>query len=97
MTRRMPASVCHGPGTTSWCGDIDITGQKKAQSYFRDVVWGRSKLEMAFKLHHFRQVKRKRFQCGAGRLNIKAGPGPERKEIHCRYRFIHAARKYALS
>jgi beta-galactosidase len=31
----------------AWCGDIDITGQKKAQSYFRDVVWNRSKLEMA--------------------------------------------------
>jgi beta-galactosidase len=35
------------PWYNSWCGDIDITGQKKAQSYFRDVVWGRSKLEMA--------------------------------------------------
>jgi beta-galactosidase len=35
------------PWYNSWCGDIDITGQKKAQSYFRDVVWKRSKLEMA--------------------------------------------------
>jgi len=35
------------PWYNSWCGDIDITGQKKAQSYFRDVVWGRSNLEMA--------------------------------------------------
>lgn len=35
------------PYYNSWCGDIDITGQKKAQSYFRDVVWHRSKLEMA--------------------------------------------------
>jgi beta-galactosidase len=35
------------PWYNAWCGDIDITGQKKAQSYFRDVVWGRSKLEMA--------------------------------------------------
>ena len=35
------------PWYNSWCGDIDITGQKNAQSYFRDVVWGRSKLEMA--------------------------------------------------
>ncbi|MGC1391446.1 MAG: glycoside hydrolase family 2 TIM barrel-domain containing protein [Bacteroidales bacterium] len=35
------------PWYNSWCGDIDITGQKKAQSYFRDVVWGRSSLEMA--------------------------------------------------
>ena len=35
------------PWYNAWCGDIDITGQKKAQSYFRDVVWGRSNLEMA--------------------------------------------------
>lgn len=35
------------PWYNSWCGDIDITGQKKAQSYFRDVVWHTSKLEMA--------------------------------------------------
>jgi len=35
------------PYYNSWCGDIDITGQKKAQSYFRDVVWHRSRLEMA--------------------------------------------------
>jgi beta-galactosidase len=35
------------PWYNAWCGDIDITGQKKAQSYFRDVVWGRSNLELA--------------------------------------------------
>ena len=35
------------PWYNSWCGDIDITGQKKGQSYFRDVVWSRSNLEMA--------------------------------------------------
>ncbi len=35
------------PWYDAWCGDIDITGQKKAQSYFRDVVWRRSQLEMA--------------------------------------------------
>ncbi len=35
------------PWYNAWCGDIDITGQKKAQSYFRDVVWSRSNLEMA--------------------------------------------------
>jgi beta-galactosidase len=35
------------PWYNSWCGDIDICGQKKAQSYYRDVVWKRSMLEMA--------------------------------------------------
>jgi len=34
------------PWYVSWCGDIDITGQKKPQSYFRDVIWGESDLEM---------------------------------------------------
>jgi beta-galactosidase len=28
------------------CGDIDLIGNKKPQSYYRDVVWGRSKVEM---------------------------------------------------
>lgn len=29
------------------CGDIDLTGGKKPQAYFRDVVWNRSRIEMA--------------------------------------------------
>jgi beta-galactosidase len=34
------------PWYVAWCGDIDILGNKKAQSYYRDVVWGNSHLEM---------------------------------------------------
>jgi len=34
------------PWFVSGCGDIDINGFKKAQSYYRDVVWNRSKMEM---------------------------------------------------
>ena len=34
------------PWFLSYCGDIDITGGKKPQSLYRDVVWGRSHLEM---------------------------------------------------
>jgi beta-galactosidase len=34
------------PWFNSWCGDIDLTGGKKPQSYYRDVVWGISKMEM---------------------------------------------------
>ena len=30
----------------SYCGDLDICGFKKAASYYRDVVWGRSPLEV---------------------------------------------------
>jgi beta-galactosidase len=34
------------PWFNSWCGDIDLIGGKKPQSYYRDVVWDRSKLQM---------------------------------------------------
>ncbi len=34
------------PWFNSFCGDIDLIGGKKPQSYYRDVVWNRSKLEM---------------------------------------------------
>ena len=35
------------PWYNAYCGDIDICGFKKPQSYFRDVVWKTSNLEMA--------------------------------------------------
>lgn len=35
------------PWFNSYCGDVDIIGNRKPQSYFRDVVWRRSKVEMA--------------------------------------------------
>ena len=35
------------PWFNSWCGDIDLIGDKKPQSYYRDVVWRRSKIEIA--------------------------------------------------
>src|SRR6185437_7893764 len=35
------------PWFNSYCGDLDLIGNKKPQSYFRDVVWRRSKVEMA--------------------------------------------------
>jgi beta-galactosidase len=51
------ASIRNGPGGdvfsppypwfNSYCGDIDLIGNKKPQSYFRDVVWRQSKVEMA--------------------------------------------------
>ena len=34
------------PWYNAWCGDIDITGFKKPQSYYRDVVWRKSNIEM---------------------------------------------------
>jgi beta-galactosidase len=35
------------PWFNAFCGDIDLCGCKKPQSYYRDVVWNRSPLAMA--------------------------------------------------
>jgi len=37
------------PWFNSWCGDLDLIGNKKPQSYYRDVLWKRSKLSMAIR------------------------------------------------
>ncbi len=34
------------PWFSNYCGDIDLCGNKKPQSYYRDVVWDNSKIEM---------------------------------------------------
>lgn len=34
------------PWYVSWCGDIDILGNQKPQSLYRDILWGESKLEI---------------------------------------------------
>ena len=34
------------PWFNAWCGDLDLCGVKKPQSYYRDVVWKRSNIEM---------------------------------------------------
>lgn len=35
------------PWFNSWCGDLDLTGLKKPQSFYRDVVWGERPIAMA--------------------------------------------------
>lgn len=35
------------PWFNGWCGDIDLIGQKKPQSYYRDVVWRLAPITMA--------------------------------------------------
>ena len=35
------------PWYNGWCGDIDLIGQKKPQSYYRDVVWHLKPITMA--------------------------------------------------
>ncbi|MBP8605628.1 MAG: DUF4982 domain-containing protein [Phycisphaerae bacterium] len=34
------------PWFNAWCGDLDICGFKKPQSFYRDVVWRRSPIEI---------------------------------------------------
>lgn len=34
------------PWFNNYCGDIDLCGDKKPQSYYRDVIWDISKIEM---------------------------------------------------
>jgi len=35
------------PWFNAWCGDLDLCGFKKPQSFYRDVIWRRSEIEMA--------------------------------------------------
>jgi hypothetical protein len=34
------------PWFNAWCGDIDITGNRKPQCALRDILWGNSKIEI---------------------------------------------------
>jgi beta-galactosidase len=42
-----PYSAIDFPVVISYCGDVDLIGNQKPQSRFRDVVWGVSTLEVA--------------------------------------------------
>ena len=35
------------PWFNAWCGDVDICGFKKAQLYYRDVIWGNAQVNLA--------------------------------------------------
>ena len=36
-----PSFLGEFPWLTAWCGDIDITGHRRPQSYYREIVFGR--------------------------------------------------------
>ncbi|GAB3959950.1 glycoside hydrolase family 2 TIM barrel-domain containing protein [Spirosoma harenae] len=40
-------AVLPWPWFNAWCGDLDLIGQKKPQSYYRDVVWRNRPIAMA--------------------------------------------------
>ena len=35
------------PWYNAWCGDIDLCGDKKPQSYYRDILWNRRNISLA--------------------------------------------------
>lgn len=35
------------PWFNAWCGDLDLIGNKKTQSYYRDIIWRQSPIAMA--------------------------------------------------
>jgi beta-galactosidase len=39
-TPGMPSFLGEFPWRTAWCGDIDITGHRRPQSYYREIVFG---------------------------------------------------------
>lgn len=38
------------PWFNAWCGDLDLCGNKKPQSYYRDVLWRRKAITMAVEI-----------------------------------------------
>jgi beta-galactosidase len=42
----LPMVLAGWPWVVSWCGDLDLIGDQKQPSRFRDVAWGLSKLEI---------------------------------------------------
>jgi beta-galactosidase len=47
IDKKAEGNLLAWPWYNAWCGDLDITGIKKPQSFYRDVVWERSNLEIA--------------------------------------------------
>ena len=68
------------PWYNSWCGDIDIIGNKKPQSYYRDVVWRNSPIAMA--VHEpMPEGLIENTRSGGGPMNYKAGLGREQPRL----------------
>jgi beta-galactosidase len=47
------------PWISAWCGDIDITGDRRPQSFYREIMWGRRAapfIGVRRPEHHGRQV-----------------------------------------
>jgi beta-galactosidase len=47
LSNKKDSFLLSWPWFDAWCGDLDVCGFKKPQSYYRDVVWRRSPIEIA--------------------------------------------------
>jgi beta-galactosidase len=73
------------PWVNAWCGDIDLIGNQKAPSRYRDVVWGLSPLEMAVQRPLPDGKVEKIANWGwSDELESWTWPGAERKELAVR-------------
>ena len=62
------------PWFHTYSGDIDLIGEKKPQSDYRDVVWGRSPLEMAVQ-RALPEGHQEAISFWAGRMELGVGHG----------------------
>ncbi|WP_247233427.1 glycoside hydrolase family 2 TIM barrel-domain containing protein [Telluribacter sp. SYSU D00476] len=47
LSNQKDSPILGWPWFNGWCGDIDLIGHKKPQSYYRDVVWRQSPIALA--------------------------------------------------
>ncbi|GAB3163581.1 glycoside hydrolase family 2 TIM barrel-domain containing protein [Telluribacter humicola] len=47
LSNQKDSPILGWPWVNGWCGDIDLIGYKKPQSYYRDVVWRQSPIALA--------------------------------------------------
>lgn len=61
------------PWRTSWQSDIDLTGEQRPQSVYREIMWGNTKKSGVYTTHpkHFGENFRE--QTGIGMMSMTAG------------------------
>lgn len=70
------------PWYGAWCGDIDLLGVKKPQSYYRDVLWRERKISMAVEAPIAKgKIRKVSFWGWTEELLSWTFPGMENKEM----------------
>ena len=76
-------------------GDLDLTGYRKPESYYRDILWNGGDGFMQLCGCQNRKAKRSLRLAGAFIQPCRAGLGPVTKEKRCRLRSMPARRRCA--